>query len=326
MLLTLAYDMRAPDFGAPADRLYSAALQQCEWAERAGFASVTFMEHHASSDGYLPSPIVLAAAAAARTTDLIINIGLMLLPLYEPLRAAEDLAVLDLISGGRLLLMVGGGYRAAEYEQFGLDIADRPSRMEHAVQTLKRAWTGEEFDYLGRTVRILPRPHTPGGPPIILGGTSAAAARRAAAIADGFMPSAPRFFEIYRQELARLGKPVPPPITWSDLGAQFVHVSNDPERDWSRIAPHALHDMNEYGRWAPSNRDYPHRVVRDLDDLRSTGRYLVLTPEQCVAHIRAHGGLFLKPLMGGLDPEIAWESLELISAKVLPAMSEALRL
>ena len=235
MLLTLAYDMRAPAFGAPAGDLYSAALDQCAWADRFGFAAVTFMEHHASTDGYLPSPIVLAAAAAARTRDIIINIAAMVLPLYEPLRAAEDLAVLDLVAQGRLFLIVGGGYRDEEYEQFGLSMDDRPARMEHAIATLRRAWTGEPFHYEGRMVRILPRPHTPGGPPIILGGTSKAAARRAARIADGFLPSAPKYFETYREELAKLDRPVPPPMASDDVGALFVHVAEDPDGPGRRL-------------------------------------------------------------------------------------------
>lgn len=323
MLLTLGYDMRAPAFGAPASRLYSAALDQCAWADRVGFAAVTFMEHHASTDGYLPSPVVLASAAAARTRNVIINIALMILPLYEPLRAAEDLAVLDLVAQGRLFLIVGGGYREEEYEQFGLSIDDRPARMEHAIETLRRAWTGEPFDYEGRTVCILPRPHTPGGPPIILGGTSKAAARRAARIGDGFLPSAPRFFETYREELERLGRPVPPPMGYDDVGPLFVHVTKDPERDWPTIAPHALHEMNDYGRWAKGNPDHPYRCVENIGALRATGRYLVLTPDECVAHARERGGLFLKPLMGGLDPDLAWASLDLIEAKVLPEILAA---
>ncbi len=320
MLLTLGYDMRAPDFGSSAGRLYAAALEQCEWADRAGFTAVTFMEHHASTDGYLPSPVVLAAAAAARTRNMVINIGLMILPLYEPLRAAEDLAVLDLVAGGRLYLIVGGGYREDEYEQFGLSMSERPARMEHAVETLRRAWTGEPFEYQGRTVRILPRPQTPGGPPIILGGTSKAAARRAARIADGFMPSAPRFFETYREELARLGRPVPPPLPSEEVGPLFVHVTNDPERDWVRIAPHALHETNDYASWGGGNPDHPYPSVRDIDGLRASGTYLLLTPEECVALARSRGGLFLKPLMGGLDPDLAWESLTLIESRVLPQL------
>src|SRR5690606_34288739 len=140
-----------PDFGADPALLYQAALDQCEWADRVGFHAVGFMEHHASSDGYLPSPIVMAAAAAARTKNLLIGVT-VLLPLYDPLRAAEDLAVLDLIANGRSRITAIAGYRREEYEQFGLDISRRPSLMERGIETLKRAWTGEPFDFDGRRV------------------------------------------------------------------------------------------------------------------------------------------------------------------------------
>src|ERR1700710_1245607 len=140
--LEIRYDLRAPDFGAPALDLYQAALDQCEWADNLGFESCTLMEHHASTDGYLPSPLVMAAAVAGRTKNLLIRVALMLLPLYHPLRAAEDLAVLDLVSNGRLRLMVGAGYRQEEYSQYGLSLSDRPALMVEAVEALKQAWTG----------------------------------------------------------------------------------------------------------------------------------------------------------------------------------------
>ncbi|HKA03474.1 MAG TPA: LLM class flavin-dependent oxidoreductase, partial [Acidimicrobiales bacterium] len=108
---SLVYDMRAPDFGTPAVELYRAAIEQCAWADQHGFYRVTLAEHHASDDGYLPSPIVLGSALAAVTQQMLIHLAVVLLPLYHPLRAAEDLAVLDLVSGGRLRLTVAGGYR-----------------------------------------------------------------------------------------------------------------------------------------------------------------------------------------------------------------------
>jgi hypothetical protein len=134
------------------------------------------------------------------------------------------------------------------------------------------------------------------------------------------MPSTPKYFETYREELALLGRPVPPPIPTDPVGAMFVHVSDDPERDWPRIAPHALHENNDYGKWGKGNPDHPYQPVQDYDELRATGRYLVLTPDECVEYARARGGLFLKPLMGGLAPELAWESLTLIESKVLPEL------
>src|SRR5438445_9761023 len=108
--LTLAFDMRAPEFGAPPVELYRAAVEQCAWADKLGFTCAVVMEHHATTDGYLPSPIVMGAAIAGATEQLLIRLSLVLLPLYHPLKAAEDLAVLDLVSGGRLRLTVGLGY------------------------------------------------------------------------------------------------------------------------------------------------------------------------------------------------------------------------
>ncbi len=169
---------------------------------------------------------------------------------------------------------------------------------------------------------ILPRPHTPGGPPIILGGTSNAAARRAARIADGFLPSAPKFFEAYREELAAWA--ARSRRRWSrTTSARCSSMSpKTPNETGRRIGPHALHEMNDYGAGRRATRTTPTDASRIIDELRATGRYLVLTPDECVAHARATRRLFLKPLMGGLDPDLAWESLELIESKVLPEISE----
>jgi alkanesulfonate monooxygenase SsuD/methylene tetrahydromethanopterin reductase-like flavin-dependent oxidoreductase (luciferase family) len=315
--LTLAYDMRAPDFGATPEALYAAALDQCEWADGLGFELVSFMEHHATTDGYLPSPIVLAAAAAGRTRRIHIGIGVMLLPLYHPLRAAEDLAVLDLVCGGRLQLTVGAGYREVEYTQFGLDLRKRPSLMERGIETLKQAWTGEPFDYEGRTVRILPRPAQWPRPEIVMGGSSKAAAMRAARIADGFRPVSPNLFEDYRQALAELGKPVPDPAPMRG-GYLFLHVTRDPDGDWKKIAPHALHENNDYARWLEGEPNAVYHRTDDPAELLASGRYRIVTPEQCIDLARSEGILSFKPLIGGLDPAIGWESLRLFEREVLP--------
>jgi len=320
VVLTMAFDMRAPDFGAPAAELYKAALDQCEWADRCGFDAVAFMEHHASSDGYLPSPIVMAAAAAGRTRRIGIGVGVMLLPLYDPLRAAEDLAVLDLASGGRLRLIVGAGYRQEEYAQFGLDLRKRPSLMERGIDTLKKAWTGEPFEYEGRMVRVLPRPAQRPRPAIIMGGSSKAAAERAARIADGFLPVSPNLFEDYRQALLALGRPAPDPVPEGEGGYFFLHVTHDPDGDWKKIAPHALHANNEYARWLEGQ---PNAVFAHTDDaagLFASGRYRVITPTQCVDLAKRDGRLSFMPLIGGLDPAVAWESLRLFEQEVLPLL------
>ena len=125
--LTMRFDLRVPDFGPPAAELYAAMLDQAVWAEAHGFDSVGLSEHHGSDDGYCPSPVVMAAAVAGRTSSIRILIAALVLPLYTPVRLAEDLAVLDLASGGRVDLVIGAGYRPEEVAMYGLEMdAVRP--------------------------------------------------------------------------------------------------------------------------------------------------------------------------------------------------------
>jgi alkanesulfonate monooxygenase SsuD/methylene tetrahydromethanopterin reductase-like flavin-dependent oxidoreductase (luciferase family) len=322
--VSLTYDMRAPDFGAPAVDLYRAALEQCAWADRIGFDSVALLEHHASVDGYLPSPIVLGSAIAGATERMLISMSVVLLPLYHPIRLAEDLAVLDLVSQGRLRLTVGAGYRPAEYEQFDLNIKRRPSLMEEGVEVLKQAWTGEPFEWRGRTVRILPRPAQTPRPAIALGGSSPASAKRAARIADSYQPVGAKLYDIYLEELAALGKPAPEPRrSGAGGGGMFFHIAEDPDRAWSRIAPHAMHETNDYAEWAAGMRGSPYRSFESSDELRKSGMYEIVTPDVAVDLIGARGGVSFKPLMGGLHPDVGWESLHLFESKVLPRLREA---
>jgi alkanesulfonate monooxygenase SsuD/methylene tetrahydromethanopterin reductase-like flavin-dependent oxidoreductase (luciferase family) len=318
-VLSLAYDMRAPEWGAPAEELYRAALEQSAWADRNGFSNVVLMEHHATTDGYLPSPIVMGAAVAGLTATVVLRLSLVLLPLYQPLRVAEDLAVLDLISAGRLRVTVGLGYRQEEYDQFGVNIKRRPSLMEEAVETLKRAWSGESFQYQGRTVRILPRPAQRPRPAIYMGGASPASARRAARLADGYQPLSPRLYEIYLEELARLGKPEPPVDPGAVGGRGYIFVAEDPDQEWHRIAPHALHDANAYASWI-GDRPGTFKAVADADELRRSGTYRVVTPEECLEIARDEGAVTFKPLVGGLAPAVGWASLELFATTVLPKL------
>jgi alkanesulfonate monooxygenase SsuD/methylene tetrahydromethanopterin reductase-like flavin-dependent oxidoreductase (luciferase family) len=327
----LRYDLRAPAFGAPAAALYAAALEQSAFGDAHGFDSVQLSEHHGSDDGYLPSPLVLAAAIAGRTRRIRLEISALILPLHDPLRVAEDVAVLDLASGGRVDLVIGAGYVPAEFEMFEREIRDRPRLVEEGMEALVRAWTGEPFEYRGRTVRVTPRPHQRPRPTLALGGSSPAAARRAARLADRFVPALPHLWKPYRAERERLGLPVPP---GGRVGPLFLHVSEDPDRAWVEIAPHALHEVNAYGRWmtaAGSAGPYrrggdPGGPTEDAEALRASGLYRVLTPDACVAlaaELGEHGTLLLHPLMGGLAPELGWSSLELFAKSVLPRIRAA---
>jgi alkanesulfonate monooxygenase SsuD/methylene tetrahydromethanopterin reductase-like flavin-dependent oxidoreductase (luciferase family) len=320
----LRYDLRCPPFArATPEELAAAALEQCAWADERGFALVALSEHHGSPDGYLPSPLVLAGAIAARTRRMRILLAALIAPLHDPIRLAEDLAVLDVISGGRIVPVLAGGYMESEFLTFGRKLADRPQAMEEIVGILERAWTGEPFEHRGTTVRVTPRPVQRPRPPLFMGGASSAAARRAARLADHFIPSVPGLFEVFREERRRLGRPDPGPLPTTT--GNFLHVAEDPDAAWERIAPHALHETNAYALWAGESGGFtPYETAPDAEALRRSGRYPVLTPEELIEKARAlpaTGTIMLHPLMGGMDPELGWESLHLIEKVVLPALA-----
>lgn len=319
--LVIKYDMRAPDFGAPREALYQAAIEQCRWADEKGFGTVMLAEHHGSEDGYLPSPLVLASAVAAHTKAIRIRLQALILPLHDPLRLAEDLAILDIISKGRMEATVAGGYLQREFQMFGRELKYRPSLVSEGVRVLRAAWSGEAFDYQGRSVRISPLPIQEGGPPLLMGGASEAAAKRAAHIADGFIPAVAGMYDVYAQECKLLGKT---PAADEIMGPVFLHVADDPERAWAQIAPHALHETNSYGRWmADLGAGAIYQESNDAKALLSSGGYQVVTPDQCVEiaqKLGPKGRIALHPLMGGMDPALGWESLELFASKVMPRL------
>jgi alkanesulfonate monooxygenase SsuD/methylene tetrahydromethanopterin reductase-like flavin-dependent oxidoreductase (luciferase family) len=201
---------------------------------------------------------------------------------------------------------------------FGADFGRRAAVAAAGIRVLRQAWTGEPFDYQGRKVTVRPRPVQRPGIPIVLAGSSPGSARRAAREADGYKPSRPELIEVYLDELRRLGRPEPliPP----SLAAEpAVFAARDPAEGWSLIAPHAVHDTTSYAEWTRAQPGVSrHTDDADAEVVRRAGNYLVLTPAQCLERIRAGYGLHLKPLLGGLDPEVAWRSLRLIESDVLP--------
>ena len=320
----LRFDLRNPPIGGttPAER-YTAALDMAEWADSRGCLAVTVSEHHSSPDGYLPSPLIMLAAMAARTTNVHLSIAALIAPFHDPLRLAEDLAVLDQLSHGRVSLILGAGYVREEFEMFGVPMNERAQRVRETVSTLQAAFTGQPFEYRGRTVTVTPAPFQPGGPGITLGGSSAAAARRAARLGIGFLPSVPAVWEFYRDEVQTLGRPDPGPCP---IGVnRTVALAEDVERGWEQMGPYFLHEMNAYGAWhaAAADAASPYSTVADLDELRRSGSYAVLTPDEYVHELKALPFPFamLHPLCGGMPPELAWTSLRLLETEVAPAFT-----
>ena len=317
--LLLRFDMRNPDFGADQRALYDAALDMAEWADERGFDCIQISEHHGCEDGYLPSPIVLASAMAARTKRIRLRMALIILPFHDPIRVAEDLAVLDIISNGRLEVVVGAGYVPEEFAMFGVELKDRGTLMESKINALKQAWTGEPFTYEGRPVQVTPRPIQRPHPPLWMGGSSKPAARRAARMVDYFYTENRALFDEFNTERERLGKDA---IPFTDLGSGFFVVSDDPDAEWERMAPHILFECNSYGKWqASSAMQGQYLEMTDADPLRETGLYPIIKPDEVAEYLDKLGDnaqLCLHPLIAGQDPKFGWQQLESFSRVVMP--------
>lgn len=317
--LLLRYDMRTTPEGTDHTALYRTAMEQIRWADQQGFDAVVLSEHHVSEEGYLPSPLVMGGAVAAATERLAITLAALVAPLHHPIRLAEDLAVLDHLAGGRLMAVLGIGYRQVEFNVFGADRSRRGRRVEEVVEILRQAWTGDPFEYEGSTITVRPMPLTPGGPMLALGGSVAASAERAARLGLSLFAGHddPELATIYDAECERLGHRAG--MAMIPSGPTFVHVSEDPERDWARIGPLALADAEILRSWqTPGNRSMIDSAATSIDELRAEGKYLILSPEEWVTLTQDLPALTLHPLMGGLDPDLSWASLELFADKVLP--------
>jgi alkanesulfonate monooxygenase SsuD/methylene tetrahydromethanopterin reductase-like flavin-dependent oxidoreductase (luciferase family) len=322
---TLRFYMRAPADGpAPAAELSAAALDMAAWADERGCALVFVSEHHASPDGYLPSPLVLAAAIAGRTRRVPIQVAALLVPLHDPLRLAEDLAVLDLVSGGRVSVVCALGYRPEEYAMFGRAMQGRGQRLEESLAAMRRAWSGEPFEYEGRTVRVTPRPRTPGGPPLFLGGRSEIAARRAARLGLGLIAEGggDALRQVYLEACRKAGRRPGLCVTPKPGAVTSAFVADDVELAWRELGPHLLHDATMYAAWMGEGHQAASKsCARSVDELRAErGAYRIFSPEEAIAHARASRLLTLQPLCGGIPPALAWRHLELFGSKVLPAL------
>ena len=202
------YDFRNPArWRRPWPELYRETLDQAARAEQLGFSSVWLSEHHFSEEGYLPSLSAVLGALAMRTSAARLGTAVLLAPLHHPLRLAEDLAVVDQLSGGRLDVGLAPGYKPDEFAVLGVPKGERGARTDETIEILQLAWRGERFSYQGKHFRfddviVAPPPVQKPGPTIWVGGSSLAAARR-----DAFQPSLARSLNILAPSLAAVGRP-----------------------------------------------------------------------------------------------------------------------
>lgn len=340
------FDFRAPGADARERRdRYRAALDMARYAEESGHDAVNLSEHHGSEDGYLPSPLIAASAVAAVTSTIPISVWAIIAPLYEPVRLAEDISVLDHISSGRVSFTFGLGYRPAEYALHSVPWRGRGARLEAQLETMLAAWRGEpvgdepggdepvgEEPADGSTrLTATPRPFSRPHPLIFLGG-GAAAARRAGRLGMHYQPQLddPSLKTLYREECVANGHepglvvvPVPGPAT--------VFCAADPDQFWARYGHHLLADARGYRAFQPGpaptggeqsadRSSFVHSAADTVDELRAEGVYLVATPDELVERVRSGdlGLIATHPLCGGIPIEAGWESLRLLGEQVMP--------
>ncbi|MET7618699.1 LLM class flavin-dependent oxidoreductase [Streptomyces sp. NPDC005408] len=299
---------------------YRAALEMAAYADDRGIDTIQTEEHHGAGNNWLPSPFVFAGAVLGSTRRVAVTVSAIIGPLYDPLRLAEDIAVLDLIGKGRLVTVAGIGYRPEEYEAHGVDWGRRGKLQDLLLETLLKAWTGEPFTYQGRTVRVTPRPYTQPHPLLLVGGSSQAAARRAARLGLPFFPSAhlPELEAYYQERLAEYGTE-----GWTMMPAEktpLLHVSEDPDRTWAEYGKHFLHEAQMYASWQSKDiRSAVKSTATTVDELRAEGVYRIVTPDECVA--LGAESLVLHPLCGGMPVDEGWRSLQLLCEHVLPRLT-----
>lgn len=322
--IVLRFDMRTAPWCPDTDsERYRAAIEMGVWADDKAIDVLGLSEHHNSVDGYLSSPLTLAGMIAARTRRVTISVSALLVPLHEPLRLAEDIAVLDLVSKGRFVATAGIGYRETEYKMLAADWQRRGQLLDEKLELMFKAFTGEPFEYRNTTVQLRPVPQSNPRHIITMGGNSKAAARRAARFGLLFCPAVddPTLADVYytacKERGFNNGFVIMPNYPSTTL------LAEDPDKAWAEWGEYLLFDSRAYGAWQHKNRRaYAVSTATSLDELRSEGKYRILTPQQAVEVIESTGSLHLAPLCGGIPIAVGWQTLELFSDKVQPAIEQ----
>lgn len=328
MALTLArFNMVDPDVDPQrvSDR-YNAMLEMAEYADDNGFFGISLEEHHGVSNGWSPTPLLNAAMILARTSTITCNVSALLLPLHDPIRVAEDIAVLDLVSQGRLNTIVGLGYRPEEYHLHQKDWPGRGKLFDETIEVLLKAWSGEPFEYHGETVQVTPRPFTQPHPMLLVGGSSKAACRRAArfGLPISLAANVPELEAYYYEQCEEHGTQGFMIMPAADTAMLFI--SEDPDRTWAEHGQCFFNEAGTYASWqTPDIKSAVGSSATNPEELRAEGIYKVQTPAEAIADAQAKGpaaSFVLHPLIGGMPIEAGWECMRLFVDHVQPGLGE----
>lgn len=322
----VCYDFRNPPDSGVADRiLYQEILDQVRWLDRIGADLVWFTEHHFVEDGYLPSWVPVAGAMAAVTERVRFGTDICLMPFNHPVRLAEDLAVLDNLSGGRVELGLGMGYAPHEFRGFGLPVSRRVSLMDEGIEVLQRCFSGERFSYHGKRyqlddVIITPGYVQEGGPPLWIAAMSEAGAARAVRYGTHFLPQGlkRRAFDPWVAGLERSGRK---PGDHRVGIIRSILVTDDRATDWPLVRAAERYRMALYQRFFDESGE----------GLGETGEaipqtWIIGDVEHCVAELRAFIDTFgitdivTMAVPPGLRPNQMAASLERLFRDVAPRL------
>ena len=314
---------------------YRDTLELVKLVEEVGLDAAWVSEHHFSGDGYLPSLLPLLAAFAAVTERIELGTGVILAPFHDPIRLAEDFAVVDQLSGGRTIAGFGIGWRDEEFRAFDIDTKTRVRRMREIIDIVRLAWTEDRFDYQGKhhdltSVAVTPKPARV--PPILVGGFVDDAIRRAGRIGDGYISSRvspPRLAEAFRlaaEARAQEGHDGPPIVAV----LQNAFVSDEPDADWPAVRDGIGHQLGTYAGWREGS-DVAGRPLAvlppDEDDIRRTTAYG--TPDEVIAELEPlvrvladypEGHLIVRLHYPGMRAEPAADAIRLFASDVAPAL------
>ena len=327
----VVYDFRnPPGSGIDNQTFYAELLEQAVWLDGLGLDLIWFTEHHFVDDGYLPSWIPVAAAMAARTRNVCFSSDISILPLYQPVRLAEDLAVLDNLSGGRVEIGVGLGYVPQDFAGYGLPVAQRVSRTDEGLEILSRCFSGECFSFQGKRyqakdVIIKPDYVQPGGPPLWVAASSRNGALRAARFNAHLLPQGPydTTIQVWLDALTSSGRD---PDDYRIGIIKPCFVTDDKARDWPAVLAAERFRMEYYARaFAAAGRGAP----PDQDRERISQNWVVGNADHCVAEltdfIRENRvtDLVTWAVPPGLRPADVKPALEQFATEVAPRLKEA---
>lgn len=315
----------------PWEDIYAEAFQQMAYAEELGYDAVWLTEHHFVEDGYSPSVLPIASAAAVHTKRLLIGTFVILLPFYHPVRLAEDAATVDVISKGRFILGISAGYRASEFAGYGIRWEDRPGIMDEGLEVLKGCWTQDHYSFHGRhfnvhDVSIYPKPVQLPHPPVYYGGVTNASVRRFARLGfDGWAGGVPTMagkMELFETEMSRYHRS---PEQTKFMSLMWLYVGQDGQSAWADYEEHAKYVHRVYSGWTreASGRESPHGKVWDEDARR---HFLGGDPEFAIRAIEKMvqetpypiEHLVLGMQLPGMANDKMLRSMELFAAKVMP--------